>query len=156
MRKGEGVMERGENHGSEGGVLGPRHSLWVVVVGIHRRSWWWALDLPSVFLSWRDMAIDGRGRGDMESASCQPPVGGQRWWCWVSGVGGNRRGEVAYRIHMKRRRCRCPSSVCIAWLPCCIQRCGPAHLWGGSWLWGRGVQFSCRHVPVIAFGCSRY
>ena len=119
MRKGEGVTERVENCGSEGGVLGPRRGLWVVVVGVHRRSWWGALDLPSAFLSRRDMAIDGRGRGDVESTSRQPPVGGRRWWCWVSGVGGNRRGEVAYRIHTKRRhcRCRCPSSVCVAWLP---------------------------------------
>jgi len=67
-------MERGENRGSEGGVLGPRHSLWVVVVGVHRRSWWWVLDLPLAFLSRRDMAVDGRGRGDVESASHQPPV----------------------------------------------------------------------------------
>ena len=37
-----------------------------------------------------------------------------------------------------------------------VQRRGPAHSWGGSWLWGRGVQFSCRCVPVVAFGCSRY
>jgi len=63
--------------------------------------WWWALDLPSVFLSWHDVAVDGQGRGDVESASCQPLVGGRRWWCWVSGVGGNRRGEVAYCIHTK-------------------------------------------------------
>ena len=154
MRKGEGVMERGENCGSEGGVLGPHRSLWVVVVGVHRRSWWWALDLPSAFLSQCDVAVNGQGRGDMESASRQPPVGGRRWWCWVSGVGGNRRGEVAYHIHMKRRHC--PSLVCIAWLPRRIQRRGPAHSWGGSWLWGCGVRFSCRRVPVIAFGCSHY
>jgi len=102
VRKGEGVTERGENRGSEGGVLGPCRSLWVVVVGVHRRSWWWALDLPLAFLSWHDMAIDGQGRGDMESTSHQPPVGGRWWWCWVSGVGGNRCGEVAYCIHMKR------------------------------------------------------
>jgi len=76
VRKGEGVMERGENCGSEGGVLGPHRSLWVVVVGIHRRSWWWVLDLPSAFLSQCDMAVDGQGRGDVESASRQPPVGG--------------------------------------------------------------------------------
>jgi len=42
VRKGEGVTERGENRGSEGGVLGPRRGLWVVVVGVHHRSWWWA------------------------------------------------------------------------------------------------------------------
>ena len=95
------MTERGENHGSEGGVLGPRHSLWVVVVGVHRHSWWWVLNLPLAFLSWRDMAVDGRGRGVVESTSHQLPVGGRRWWCWVSGVGGNRCGEVAYRIHMK-------------------------------------------------------
>ena len=40
-----------------------------------------------------------------------------------------------------------------------VQRRGPAHSWGGSWLWGCGVQFSCHRMPVIAFvmcGCSRY
>ena len=79
MRKGEGVTERVENRGSEGGVLGPRRGLWVVVVGVHRRSWWWALDLPSAVLSWRDVAVDGWGRGDVESTSRQPPVGGRRW-----------------------------------------------------------------------------
>jgi len=116
VRKGEGVTERLENRGSEGGVLGPHHGLWGVVVGIHRRSWWWALNLPSAFLSRHDVAVDGR---DVESTSCQLPVGSRRWWCWVSGVGGNRHGEVAYHIHTKRRCCRrhCPSSVCIAWLP---------------------------------------
>jgi len=101
VRKGEGVTERGENCGSEGGVLGPHRGLWVVVVGVHRRSWWWAVNLPSAFLSRRDVAVDGQGRGDVESASCQPPVGGRQWWCWVSGVGGNRCGEVAYHIHTK-------------------------------------------------------
>ena len=61
MWKGEGVMERGESRGSEGGVLGPRHGLWVVVVGVHHHSWWWALDLPSAFLSRVTWPSTGRG-----------------------------------------------------------------------------------------------
>ena len=99
------------------------------------------------------------GRGDMEGASCQPPVGSQWWWCCVSGVSGNRCGGVAYCIHYKRKqqcchRC-CPLSVCIAWLPHCIQQRGLAHLWGCSWLWGHGVWFSwvlvimCQLLPLL-------
>jgi len=52
-RRGEGVTEGG---GSDGGgrelwvVLGPRCGLWVVVVGVHCCSWWWALSVSSSFL----------------------------------------------------------------------------------------------------------
>ena len=90
--------------------------------------WWWAFIavrggghsacLCCACLSF--MGAYGQGRGDMESASCQPPVGSRRWWCWVSGVGGNRCCGVAYRIHTKRRccRCHCPSSVCVGVVGC--------------------------------------
>jgi len=103
-KKGGGSEEGG---GSDGGgreswvVLGPHRSLWVVVVGTrcvlvilvyHSR----AFDLPWSFLSQCDVAADGWGRGDVKGASCQPPVGSRRWWCCVTGVGGNRRGGVAY------------------------------------------------------------
>jgi len=87
--------------------------------------WWWAFITvcgggcsTCLWCSFQcDVAVDRWGRGDVESTSCQPPVGGRQWWCWVSGVGGNRHGEVAYCIHTKRWHC--PSSVCIAWLPHC-------------------------------------
>jgi len=61
-----------------------------------------ALNLPWSFLSWRDVAADGQGRGDIEGANRQPPVGGRQWWCCVSGVGGNGHGGVAYPSAIKR------------------------------------------------------
>jgi len=39
------------------------------------KYWWWVLDLHWSFLSWRDVATDGQGRGDVEGASHQLPVG---------------------------------------------------------------------------------
>ena len=47
----------------------------------------------------------------------------------------------------------CPLSVCVAWLPHCIQQCGWAHLWGGSWLWGHGVSFSCCCLRLLPLLC---
>jgi len=61
-----------------------------------------ALDLPWSFLSQHDVAANRRGRGDVEGANHQPPVGSQRWWCCVSGVGGNRHGGVAYLSIIKQ------------------------------------------------------
>jgi len=58
VKEGGGSEEGGgskKGGGSDGGgrelwvVLGPRCSLWVVVVGVHRRSWWWALSVSSSF-----------------------------------------------------------------------------------------------------------
>ena len=43
MGKGGGRWRGERMVGSEGGVLGPRCSLWVVVVGVHCHSWWWVL-----------------------------------------------------------------------------------------------------------------
>jgi len=87
---------------------GGGHSLPFVVVGtrrvfivlVHRSR---PLDLPWSFLSWRDVAADQWGRGDVEDASHQLPVGGQRWWCRVSGVGGNRHAGFAYLSIIKRK-----------------------------------------------------
>jgi len=76
------------------------------------------------------------------SASCQLPVAGQWWWCCVSGVGGNRHGGVAYHIHYKTKRQCCPSSVCVAWLPHCIQQCGLA--W---FLWA--LVIVCWSLPLL-------
>ena len=50
-------------------VVGTQH---VFVVLIYHS---WALDLPWLFLSQRDVAADRQGRGDVKGASCQPPVG---------------------------------------------------------------------------------
>jgi len=160
VRKGERVMVGGENHAvvregcwalitvcgwwwwvfiaiRGGGHLACLCCACLLFAGAYRCPWWWALDLPSSFLSQRDMAADGQGRGDVDGASHQPPVGSQQWWCCVSGVGGNRRHVVAYRIHYKTTML----SLCIAWLPHCIQQRGLAHLWGRLWHWGHGVQF---------------
>ena len=71
---------------------------YVFVILIYRLQ---ALDLPWSFLSQHDVAADRQGRGDIEGANCQLPVGGQQWWCCVSEVGGNRRGGVAYLSAIK-------------------------------------------------------
>ena len=107
LRKGEGVRKGERMVGSAGpsswfvgGGGGGRSSPFVVVgprcvfvVLVHCSQ---PLDLPWSFLSQRDVAADWRGRGDVEDASRQLPVGGQQWWCHVSGVGGNRRAGFAY------------------------------------------------------------
>jgi hypothetical protein len=62
----------------------------VVVVGAHRRSWLWALDMSSSSRCWssvscgvvwsREVVINGRhaSRDDVWGASRQPPEGGRR------------------------------------------------------------------------------
>jgi len=77
-------------------VVGTRH---VFIILIYRSQ---ALDLPWSFLSRCDVAANRQGRGDVEGANHQPPVGGRQWWCCVSGVGGNGHGGVAYLSAIKR------------------------------------------------------
>jgi len=90
------------------------------------------------------MAADRWGRGDVEGASCQPPVGGRQWWCCVSGVGGNRHGGVAYLTHGV---IRCPGYVWLLLLLGSHGRLlgschGGSHLLGGCHCLAAGVVFS--------------
>jgi len=153
------VTERGENHGSEGGVLGPRRGLWVVVVGIHCRSWCWAF-----------IAIHGGGRLTCLWCSFHGVtwrvLAANRQWA-VNGGGAGLVGWVVIDVVRLVTISIRNDDVLVVVVPHqsalhgyhVVQQHGLAHSWDGSWLWGHGVWFSCHRVPVIAFvmcGCSRY
>jgi len=78
--------------GSEGGVLGPHHGLWVVVLGVHCHLWWWALGMSSLcsFIIRRHLLLS-------------MVVGAQL--AFIIPFRGNRHGGVPYCIHMKLHCC---------------------------------------------------
>jgi len=97
--------------------------------------------------SWCDMATDGWGRGDMEGASHQPPVGSRQWWCCVSGVGGNRHGAVAYCICYKTTML----SLSLIGLHCMVTTLHSV-MWPGS-LMGLFVALGPWSVVFVGAGC---
>ena len=149
-------------------MLGPGRSLWVVVVGTRHvfvvlvyHSW--ALNLPWSFLSRHDVAANGQGR-DIKGANHQPPVGSRRWWCCVSGVGGNRCGGVAYLSTIKRNddvvivvvpRRSVLHGCDMAWLTCGVV-CGSGAVecvFRGCWSLSAGCRPGC-HRSVAGVVCS--
>jgi len=115
----------------------------------------WVLDLPWSFLSQHDVAANGQGRGDVQAASRQPPVGSRQWWFCVSGVGGNRRGGVAYLSVIKRN----DNIVVVVVVPCVTMSHSatwPSSLMGSFMalgLWRAVFVDACCCVPVVALLC---
>jgi len=91
VRKGEGVREGERIMGSEGGLLGPRHGLWVVVVGTH------SVFVMLVYHLQVHTAVHGGGRRSL------PSVGYSVWNPWnPSGIiPWNKSIWIPLKFHME-------------------------------------------------------